>query len=125
MLTFSFQCIVQSWSLPCDFHFFLICVMICAVIKRNQKLGLGFLVGTTVLSVIMSFAILYVNREQPIVEYWPKSAKDWRLHPEVLNVYMKSHLRAPPYLLGALVGYIYHHLGTTRRELLTKVCRYH
>lgn len=118
---FYFQCIVQSWSLSGDFHFFLVCLAICAVIKKNPKLGLSLLVGITALSVTMSFVILYLNRELPIIKYWPKSAKDLRLHPEFLNSYIRSHMRAAPYLLGAFAGYIYHELGTTRRELLTKV----
>lgn len=42
----------HAWYLPCDFHYFIIAIGVCILIKKDKKIGLSALLTTTIISMV-------------------------------------------------------------------------
>lgn len=114
---------VQSWYLPCDFHYFILAVCICIMIKKNKKYGLTMLGITTLLTVLIPFVVTVVNKGDPVLLFYLDFLKFPKKHDEFMLTYTKSHTRAAPYFIGMIIGYVYYRLRKSDKRL-KKVCTF-
>ncbi|XP_066262600.1 nose resistant to fluoxetine protein 6-like [Euwallacea similis] len=104
------MCMTHAWYLPCDFHYFIIAVGICILIKKEKKLGLSSLLTTTLISMAIPFILTVVYHRPPTLMFYPDFLKAPKVHTDFLLTYSKSHTRATPYFVGMLGGYLYYKL---------------
>lgn len=113
---------LQTWYLPCDFHYFVVGLFICFLISKKKLLGLGVLVATTIISVVLPFAITIVYERPALMHWYPELLVNIKGHHEFRELYSKSHLRGAPYFIGMMAGYMYYKLKKTEKiAVLTKV----
>lgn len=118
-ITVYFQCMAHSWYLPCDFHYFIIAIFVCLLIKKDKKLGLGTLLLVVIISMVIPFAITVVYQRPALLHFYPDFLTGPKSHYDFLLTYTKSHTRATPYFIGMFAGYIYYKLQGKN----THVCR--
>lgn len=94
---------IHTWSLACDFHFFIVGLLICLVITYNKKAGVTLLFAVTIASAVGTFLKIYVEESTPFLLTYPNLIKD----PVFEATYIKTHLRATLYFIGLYFGYIY------------------
>ncbi|XP_050305781.1 nose resistant to fluoxetine protein 6-like [Anthonomus grandis grandis] len=104
------MCMTHAWYLPCDFHYFIIAIGICMLIKKEKKIGLSALLTTTVISMIIPFILTVVYRRPSMLMFYPDFLTGPKTHADFLLTYSKSHARATPYFIGMFGGYIYYRL---------------
>lgn len=115
---------VQSWYLPCDFHYFILAVVICIMIKKNKKYGLVMLGITTLLTVLVPFIVTVVNKGDPVLYFYLDFLSSPKKHSEFILSYTKSHTRASPYFIGMIIGYVYYRMRKSD-SCLKKVSYYY
>lgn len=98
------QCMLHSWYLPCDFHYFIVGLFVCVLISKHKKIGLSVLLGLTVASMIVTFVVVAVYKRAAMLLFYPHNVAG----PEFSLTYNKSHLRAAPYFIGLFAGYFYY-----------------
>lgn len=98
-----FQCMLHTWSLACDFHFFLVGLLICFFIIHKRRLGLILLFGVIITSIAATFIKVYSEQLSAL----PYLDVNITKRPEFDQVYIKSHLRAAPYFIGFYAGYLH------------------
>lgn len=108
---------VQSWYLPCDFHYFILAVFICILIKKNKMYGLIMLGVTTFSTIMAPFIVTAVNDGDPVIYFYPDFLRRPKQHPEFLLSYTKSHTRASPYFIGMIIGYVYYRMRNSDNRL--------
>ncbi|CAH0550692.1 unnamed protein product [Brassicogethes aeneus] len=101
------MCMVHSWYLPCDFHYFIVAILICSTIHRNKRIGLILLGLVTFASVLVPFLIGYIYERPAVLFFYPEFIRAPKTHPDFLLTYSKSHARSSPYFVGMIAGYIY------------------
>ncbi|CAH0550691.1 unnamed protein product [Brassicogethes aeneus] len=104
------MCMTHSWYLPCDFHYFIIGIFICILIKKERKSGLGVLTIFTVASMAIPFILTIVYQRPALLHFYPEFLTGPKVHPDFLLTYCKSHTRATPYFIGMFAGYLYYRL---------------
>lgn len=109
----------HSWYLPCDFHYFIIGIMVCLLIKKEKKLGLAALAALTIASLVIPFAITVVYNRPALLKFYPDFLTGPKIHPDFLLTYCKSHTRATPYFVGMFAGYVYYKI----KESTFHICR--
>lgn len=114
---------VHSWYLPCDFHYFIIALLICVAIHKNRKVGLILLGVTTLVSILVPILIVIVNARPAVLFFYPEFLRAPKSHVDFLLTYSKSHTRASPYFVGMLAGYFYYKRKGCERHL-QKVRKY-
>ncbi|XP_044263796.1 nose resistant to fluoxetine protein 6-like [Tribolium madens] len=112
-------CMAHSWYLPCDFHYFIIAIFVCLLIKKDKKFGLGTLLLLVVVSTLIPFAITLVYQRPALLHFYPEFLTGPKSHYDFLLTYIKSHTRATPYFIGMFAGYVYYKLQGKN----THVCR--
>ena len=65
-----FQCLLQSYFLACDMHFFIIAIPVVMLLWRRPGLGAFVLAVLTVLSILMPFLVTYVNQKAALVTFY-------------------------------------------------------
>ncbi|KAL3287100.1 hypothetical protein HHI36_001584 [Cryptolaemus montrouzieri] len=104
------MCMTHSWYLPCDFHYFIIAIIICLLIKKQKKVGLFALLMVVLISLIIPFLITVIYQRPSMLFFYPDFLTNPKQHIDFLLTYSKSHTRATPYFVGMFSGYIYHKL---------------
>lgn len=107
-IIFLLQCMVHSWYLPSDFHYFIIGIFVVLLIRKNKKLGLSLLTFLFVLSLIIPFVITVVYLRPALLYFYPKFLLAPKTHVDFGLTYIKSHTRAAPYFIGMYAGYFYY-----------------
>lgn len=105
-----FKCMTHSWYLPCDFHYFIIGLFLCILIKKERKAGLGALLAITLVSMAIPFVLTVVYQRPALLHFYPEFLTGPKVHPDFLLTYCKSHTRATPYFIGMFAGYLYYKL---------------
>ncbi|RZB84906.1 nose resistant to fluoxetine protein 6-like, partial [Asbolus verrucosus] len=113
------MCMTHSWYLPCDFHYFIIAIGVCLLIKKEKKFGLGALLLLTITSILIPFILTVVYSRPALLHFYPEFLTGPKTHPDFLLTYSKSHTRATPYFIGMFAGYAYYKV----QEANTHVCR--
>lgn len=100
----------HSWYLPCDFHYFVIGIFVCLLIRKNKKIGLGMVGLLFVVSVAIPFVITIAYLRPALLHFYPEFLLSPKTHPDFVLTYTKSHTRASSYFIGMAAGYIYYRL---------------
>ncbi|KAL0271279.1 UNVERIFIED_CONTAM: hypothetical protein PYX00_008419 [Menopon gallinae] len=107
------MCMLHAWYLPCDFHFFIVAVLITSIIKKNKAAGVALLYVATILSIVTPGLITYFYELNPTVEFQPEFLEKPREDMTFQLLYVKSHTRISVYLLGMITAY---HLFNSRKS---------
>ncbi|KAJ8979722.1 hypothetical protein NQ317_015546 [Molorchus minor] len=111
------MCMVHSWYLPCDFHYFIIAIILCIVISREKRIGLVFLGVMTFLSVLVPFVISMIYMRPAVLHFYPNFLRAPKFHPDFQLTYSKSHTRASPYFIGMIAGYLFYRMRGSEKHL--------
>ncbi|KAK9880602.1 hypothetical protein WA026_011841 [Henosepilachna vigintioctopunctata] len=114
------MCMTHSWYLPCDYHYFIIAIVICLLIRKQKKIGLYSLLVVVVISIIIPFLVTVINKRPSMLFFYPDFLTSPKNHIDFLLTYSKSHTRATPYFIGMFIGYVYHKLKGTNYHLPMK-----
>lgn len=101
------MCMVQSWYLSCDFHFFIGGTLLTYVIWRWQRWAKVTLASCLLVFVVLPFSFVYQNGYWGHYRTYISQMMDPPTHPEFHTLYIKSHFRAIPYIIGMAVAYTY------------------
>ncbi|XP_022818098.1 uncharacterized protein LOC111350683 isoform X2 [Spodoptera litura] len=100
-------CIIPSWYIPCDFHFFVVSILVYCIYRTWPKLGITIAGLFTVASIIVPGAVNYINELSAVQLFTfdfilnPRGSKDFKL------TYIPSHTRFASYLVGFYTGYVF------------------
>ncbi|XP_074042229.1 nose resistant to fluoxetine protein 6 isoform X3 [Leptinotarsa decemlineata] len=111
------MCMTHSWYLPCDFHYFIIAIFLCILIKKEKKMGLGILILFMVISMAIPFAITIIYQRPGLMYFYPEFLTGPKVYIDFLLTYSKSHTRATPYFVGMIAGYVYYKLKNTNEHI--------
>ncbi|CAG9830112.1 unnamed protein product [Diabrotica balteata] len=111
------ECMVHSWYLPCDFHYFMVAVILCIVIYKNKKMGLILLSFVTMAAIITPFAIVWYYQKSAVLFFYPDFLRQPKQQEDFLLTYSKSHTRASPYFIGMIAGYLYYRMRGSEKCL--------
>ncbi|KAI5738743.1 hypothetical protein M8J77_010634 [Diaphorina citri] len=101
------QCMVQAWYLACDFHFFIGGTIVVWIAWKWRKAAYPVLVGLMVFFIVYPPYVVYAGQYWSHFKTYMKNMHDPPSEPMFQNVYVKSHLRAFPYVFGLFCGYLY------------------
>ncbi|KAL4704042.1 hypothetical protein ACJJTC_003989 [Scirpophaga incertulas] len=99
-------CLVISWYIPCDFHFFVIAVVVFAMFKKYPRCGVLCAGALSVAAVVTPGVVNYVNNLQAIQLFTYEFVADPRKNEQFHKTYIKSHTRAAAYVIGFFSGYL-------------------
>ncbi|KAF7280195.1 hypothetical protein GWI33_006300 [Rhynchophorus ferrugineus] len=102
------MCMVHSWYLPCDFHYFIVAIFLCILINKRKKAGLIALAVLFVVSILIPFIIVFVNNRPAVLFFYLDFIRSPKSHPDFLLTYVKSHARSTPYFVGIVAGYLFY-----------------
>ncbi|KAL1459446.1 hypothetical protein WDU94_011428 [Cyamophila willieti] len=101
------QCMVQSWYLSCDFHFFIVGTFLTYLVWRCQRYAKLILSTVLLVFIIVPFSYVYQHGYWGHYRTYISQMRDPPSHPEFQNLYIKSHFRAIPYIIGMIYAYSY------------------
>ncbi|KAF9823889.1 hypothetical protein SFRURICE_013426 [Spodoptera frugiperda] len=101
------MCIIPSWYIPCDFHFFVVTILVYCIYRTWPKLGITIAALLTAASIIAPGVVNYMNELSAVQLFTfdfilnPRGSKDFKL------TYIPSHTRFASYLVGFYIGYVF------------------
>ncbi|CAG9789249.1 unnamed protein product [Diatraea saccharalis] len=101
------MCLVMTWYIPCDFHFFVITVIVFALYKRCPTLGMIIACVLAAASIIIPGVINYINKLHAIQLFTYDFLSNPRGNRQFNIMYIKSHTRAAAYIVGLFAGYLF------------------
>ncbi|XP_018568697.2 nose resistant to fluoxetine protein 6-like [Anoplophora glabripennis] len=110
-------CMFQSWYLTCDMHYFLCVPLLVWLLRKKPTAGILTVASLIISSIFAVFVTVYVNNEDGILLLYIKLLKDPVLNKTFRNIYIPSHLRASPYLLGIITAYIKYQMKITNYKM--------
>ncbi|XP_013170616.1 PREDICTED: nose resistant to fluoxetine protein 6-like [Papilio xuthus] len=111
-------CIVVSWYIPCDFHFFVVTLLLYWLYRTQPKMGVVSAVVVSIGALVSPALVNYYNNLPPIQLFTydflssPRSQRQFQL------TYIKSHTRYAAYLVGFFSGLYFAHckaIGNIKR----------
>ncbi|KAG5864994.1 hypothetical protein JTB14_029924 [Gonioctena quinquepunctata] len=99
-------CMIQSWYLACDMHYFLLLPVLIISLQKWPRLGVSMVIGIIIASIITVFTTVYINEGDAIVLFYFRFLKDPVGTESFQNYYIPSHMRASTYFVGVLAGFI-------------------
>ncbi|CAG5052481.1 unnamed protein product [Parnassius apollo] len=102
-------CLLHTWYIFCDFHLTVATVLMCWVYQRQRRTGIICFTILAILSVILPGLDAYYG---PEVDEYPlnfellKELRDSHSSSPIITSYIRSHLRASPFFMGLMMGYI-------------------
>uniref|UniRef100_A0A2S2R6Q5 Nose resistant to fluoxetine protein 6 n=1 Tax=Sipha flava TaxID=143950 RepID=A0A2S2R6Q5_9HEMI len=113
-------CVIPSWYLTCDMHFFVVGTLLTYAIWKWRKPGLVLLGTCLALSTVVPAYIIMNEQHRGTPAIDPQSLQDLSKERFYTKVYIKSHMRAMTYFVGILAGYIYMQLKEADYKLSLK-----
>ncbi|KAE9539483.1 hypothetical protein AGLY_004735 [Aphis glycines] len=113
-------CIIPSWYLACDMHFFIVGTLLTYAIWKWRKQGLVILGACLTLSTIIPAYIIINENQRGTADITPQNLKDLSKERFYTEVYIKSHMRSMTYFVGILAGYVYMRLKEADYKLSLK-----
>ncbi|XP_050305994.1 nose resistant to fluoxetine protein 6-like [Anthonomus grandis grandis] len=104
------MCMVHSWYLSCDFHYFVTALFLSILLQRMKKTGLVVLGIVFVVSILVPFVIVFINQRPAVLFFYLDFIRSPKSHPDFLLTYIKSHARSTPYIVGMFAGYMFFRL---------------
>ncbi|XP_071448702.1 nose resistant to fluoxetine protein 6-like [Hetaerina americana] len=116
------MCVLQSWYLPCDTHFFILALPMLKLLHSRPRIGLALIFTVTFVSLVIPAVITYVwSLDATVIFYLDSFFKDFSLNNKLLyDVYYASHSRAGPYMAGLIAGY-FHYWVQVKEKKIPKV----
>lgn len=114
---------LQSWYLSCEMQLFILLPIIIWLILKNKFLGIGILSLLITSSVVLVFAIIYINKEDGIFLVTRNAVRDPITSSNYQIVYSPTHMRATSYFIGIFAGYIKYYTQN-RKYQMSKVAVY-
>ncbi|XP_068619378.1 nose resistant to fluoxetine protein 6-like [Battus philenor] len=111
-------CLVISWYIPCDFHFFVVTMLLYWLYKKLPKLGIACAVVISICAVLAPGLVNYYYNLPPIQLFTYDFLFNPRSQEQFHTTYIKSHTRYASYLVGFFSGLYYSysiHSITTKR----------
>lgn len=102
------MCITQSWYLPCDFHYFLLALLLVYLLKKNKKIGFVGIALSCTLTMIVTFYLIYANERPAFLRFLLNFLAGPKLFIDFQLTYIKTYTRGLPYFVGICGGYIYY-----------------
>ncbi|XP_046395695.1 nose resistant to fluoxetine protein 6-like [Ischnura elegans] len=113
------MCMVQSWYLPCDMHYFVLSLPLLVLLHRRPRAGQLALALFALASLVVPFAITLAGRHDATILFYNEFLSNPRASRYFHAMYTKSHTRAGPYVAGFIAGYVFH----KRKLYETKITR--
>ncbi|CAG9764782.1 unnamed protein product [Ceutorhynchus assimilis] len=104
------MCMVHSWYLSCDFHYFIVALFMTILIHKMKKTGLIVLGLVFVASIIIPFVIVFIHKRPAVLFFYLDFIRSPKTHPDFLLTYIKSHARSTPYIVGMIAGYMFYRM---------------
>ncbi|XP_025408869.1 nose resistant to fluoxetine protein 6-like isoform X2 [Sipha flava] len=99
-------CGYHTWFMPCEFHFTIIGIGLAYTLHKNPRIGMYLTSTLMAISVAIPFALTYIGQKPANIQF----NMDFTTNPTnddyFMTIYIKSHTRAGPYIVGALFGYL-------------------
>ncbi|XP_023940019.2 nose resistant to fluoxetine protein 6-like isoform X2 [Bicyclus anynana] len=101
------MCLVISWYIPCDYHFFVVTVLLYWLYRRHPRVGRAAAVAVLLAALATPGVINYLNSLPAIQMFTYDFVSNPRGPIQFHLTYIKSHTRYAAYLIGFLSGYIF------------------
>ncbi|XP_046665194.1 nose resistant to fluoxetine protein 6-like [Homalodisca vitripennis] len=111
------MCMFQSWYISCDMHYSLVAPLVVYCLWQSPLAGMFLLGLILTLAALVPFLITYIGRYDGVLRVYMSLLVDPGQVDYYRNVYIKSHNRAVPYVVGMSAAYIYTHLKGTGYKL--------
>ncbi|XP_011303089.1 nose resistant to fluoxetine protein 6 [Fopius arisanus] len=108
-------CLAHTWYLAIDMQLFWISPIILLALAKKPKIGLSILSILLIISIITPAIV--VGEEKYSASLTANISKPNRLMDMMYNLYLATHTRAGPWLLGIYLGYL---ITRRRHEINTK-----
>lgn len=99
------QCMVQAWYLACDMHFFIVGSLIVYAAWKWKKAGNLIMWGSLAISCIIPGYITYKNNYWGVILHYNSLFVDPVKTEHFISMYMPSHTRFGPYVVGMIGAY--------------------
>ncbi|XP_050675085.1 nose resistant to fluoxetine protein 6-like [Leptidea sinapis] len=100
------MCLIVTWYIPCDYHFFVITVLMYCLYTRFTKAS-RLLIGAVMAAAVVTPGIInYINNLPPIQMFTYDFMTNFRGPRQFHITYIKSHTRYAAYLIGFFTGCI-------------------
>ncbi|XP_050354123.1 nose resistant to fluoxetine protein 6-like [Nymphalis io] len=100
-------CLVVSWYIPCDFHFFILTVTLYWFYKKYPLAGKILTSVVTIAAILAPGIINYIYKLPAIQLFTYDFITNPRGPLQFHMTYIKSHTRYAAYLIGFFSGYLY------------------
>ncbi|CAG9565404.1 unnamed protein product [Danaus chrysippus] len=108
-------CIVVSWYIPCDFHYFVLTLLLFGIYRRFPSIGKMLFIIITGAAIITPGIINYLYKLQATLMFTYDFLKDPRASKQFHLTYIKSHTRYAAYLIGFFSGWCYTHYTSSQQ----------
>ncbi|XP_050427088.1 nose resistant to fluoxetine protein 6-like isoform X2 [Adelges cooleyi] len=113
-------CMIPTWSLACDMHFFIIGLFLSYAVWKCEKVGLWIFAIVFSASMYIPAMTIYNKKLRGLSTISASVAMDLRNNPYFVNIYTKSQQRITTYLIGIAAAYVYTKLKHSRVKLSAK-----
>ncbi|RZF41909.1 hypothetical protein LSTR_LSTR005677 [Laodelphax striatellus] len=100
------ECLLLSWYIACDMHFFIIGSFLIYYLWKNPKIGEIICIIVLCISIFLPFITTYIGNHDGKLRLYQKLLYNPHLDKEYNSVYIKSYSRSIPYMIGLVLGYI-------------------
>lgn len=101
------ECLLLSWYLACDMQLFVVGMLAIYVLWRWPKVGYALVALLLVASIAIPFYVTYVGRYHGSLKFYSSTLlNDPFSNDQFSTVYVKTHNRAGPYIMGIITAYI-------------------
>ncbi|VVC34920.1 Nose resistant-to-fluoxetine protein, N-terminal,Acyltransferase 3 [Cinara cedri] len=99
-------CGYHTWFMPCEFHFTLIGIGLSYALHKKPKVGMYLTSTLMIISIAIPFVLTYIGQKPANIQF----NMDFTTNPTnddyFMTIYIKSHARAGPYIVGVIFGYL-------------------
>ncbi|XP_050524828.1 nose resistant to fluoxetine protein 6-like isoform X1 [Daktulosphaira vitifoliae] len=99
-------CGFHTWFMPCEFHFTIVGVMLAFILHKSPKFGICLTSFIMALSIAVPFTLTYIGQKPANIEFNMDFTTNPMNNDYFMSIYIKSHTRAGPYIVGAIFGYL-------------------
>jgi len=115
------MCGYHTWFMPCEFHFTLIGIGLAYALHKKPRTGMYLTSLCLAISIAIPFVLTYIGQKPANILF----NMDFTTNPTnddyFMTIYIKSHTRAGPYIVGAIFGYLLY----KRKKSTTKLNMIH
>lgn len=114
------MCMLHSWYLACDMHFFIIGIFLTYIIWRWNKAGVCIYGVIFAVSIYLPAKSIYDNKQWGVMPYFHGNIKNLRTTEHFQRIYIKSHYRITTYLVGLAAAFIYMRIKQSKLKFSIK-----